>query len=131
MARFSPDQEITLRILPAVAFTFVAYFCIGAPLAILPSYLHLQLGVSTLVAGFLVSLQYIATFASRPRAGHLSDTIGPRRTVRVRPIRPIPSMPPLLPISLLIPLSCFQVRPINTTPCRHAEPDDYNRRVIF
>jgi len=82
MASFSPDQEITLRILPAVAFTFVAYFCIGAPLAILPSYLHLQLGISTLLAGFLVSLQYIATFASRPRAGHLSDTIGPRRTVR-------------------------------------------------
>jgi MFS family permease len=82
MPRFSADQEITLRILPAVAFTFVAYFCIGAPLAILPSYLHLQLGTSTVLAGFLVSLQYIATFASRPRAGHLSDTIGPRRTVR-------------------------------------------------
>ncbi|MDR3670203.1 MAG: MFS transporter [Holophaga sp.] len=82
MPRFSADQEVTLRILPAVAFTFVAYFCIGAPLAILPSYLHLQLGISTLLAGFLVSLQYIATFASRPRAGHLSDTIGPRRTVR-------------------------------------------------
>jgi MFS family permease len=82
MPRFSADQEITLRILPAVAFTFVAYFCIGAPLAILPAYLHLQLGISTVLAGFLVSLQYIATFASRPRAGHLSDTIGPRRTVR-------------------------------------------------
>ena len=76
------DQEITLRILPAVAFTWVAYFCIGAPLAILPSYLHLQLGISTLMAGLLVSLQFIATFASRPRAGHLADTIGPRRTVR-------------------------------------------------
>jgi nitrate/nitrite transporter NarK len=76
------EREITLRILPAVAFTFVAYFCIGAPLAILPSYLHLQLGISTLLAGLLVSLQFIATFASRPRAGHLSDTIGPRQTVR-------------------------------------------------
>jgi MFS family permease len=76
------DRDLTLRILPAVAFTFVAYFCIGAPLAILPSYLHLQLGISPILAGLLVSLQYIATFASRPRAGHLSDTIGPRQTVR-------------------------------------------------
>jgi MFS family permease len=82
MSKPSPDQALTLRILSAVGFNFLAYFCIGAPLAILPSYLHLHLGLSTVVAGLLVSLQYIATFASRPRAGHLSDTIGPRQTVR-------------------------------------------------
>jgi len=76
------DRAVNLRIISAVAFTFVAYFCIGVPLATLPSYLHLQLGVSTSLAGLLVSLQYIATFASRPRAGRLSDTIGPRQTVR-------------------------------------------------
>jgi MFS family permease len=76
------DRELTLRILPAVGFNFVAYFCIGAPLAILPSFLHLDLGLSTVLSGFLVSLQYIATFATRPRAGHLADTIGPRQTVR-------------------------------------------------
>jgi len=77
-----PAQETNFRILSAVGFTFVAYFCIGVPLATLPSYLHLQLGLSTGLAGLLVSLQYVATFASRPRAGHLSDTIGPRQTVR-------------------------------------------------
>jgi len=82
MPPLSPDQPSTFRILSAVAFTFIAYFCIGAPLAILPSFLHLHLGISTVLAGLLVSLQYIATFASRPRAGHLSDTIGPRQTVR-------------------------------------------------
>jgi len=81
----SPGNEprLTARILPVVSFTFVAYLCIGAPLAILPAYLHLTLGVSTVLAGLLVSLQYVATFASRPRAGRLSDTIGPRRTVRI------------------------------------------------
>jgi len=76
------DREVTLGTLPAAAFTFIAYFCIGAPLAILPSYLHLHLGISTVLAGLLVSVQYIATFATRPRAGRLSDTIGPRQTVR-------------------------------------------------
>ena len=76
------EREANLRILSAVGFTFVAYFCIGVPLATLPSYLHLQLGISTGLAGLLVSLQYVATFASRPQAGRLSDTIGPRQTVR-------------------------------------------------
>ncbi len=73
-------RQITLRIIPAVAFTFVAYLCIGSTLAILPTYVHLHLGVSTLLAGLIVSLQYIATFISRPRAGRLTDTLGPRRT---------------------------------------------------
>jgi len=78
----SDERAINLRILPAVGFTFVAYFCIGVPLATLPAYLHLRLGLGTGIAGLLISLQYIATFASRPRAGFLSDTIGPRQTVR-------------------------------------------------
>ncbi len=82
MPQTRTGPSVNLRILSAIGFTFVAYFCIGVPLATLPSYLHLQLGIGTGLAGLLVSLQYIATFASRPRAGHLSDTIGPRQTVR-------------------------------------------------
>ena len=74
------ERQITLRIIPAVAFTFIIYLCIGSTLAILPTYVHLHLGVSTLLAGLIVSLQYIATFISRPRAGRLTDTLGPRRT---------------------------------------------------
>ena len=77
----STDRRLTLRIIPVVAFSFVLYFSVGIPLAILPSYVHLQLGVSTFLAGLLISLQYIATFASRPRAGHMADTLGPKRTV--------------------------------------------------
>jgi MFS family permease len=75
------DDQVTRRILTVVAFTFVVYFSIGAPLASLPTYAHLQLGVSPSIAGLLVSLQYIATFASRPRAGRMADTLGPRQTV--------------------------------------------------
>ena len=55
------DRRITLRILPAVAFSLVVYLSVGMPLAILPTYVHLHLGVSTLLAGLLISLQYIAT----------------------------------------------------------------------
>jgi MFS family permease len=82
-ADVQPETErgLTLRIIPVVAFSFVLYFSVGIPLAILPSYVHLRLGVSTFLAGLLISLQYIATFASRPRAGHMADTLGPKRTV--------------------------------------------------
>jgi MFS family permease len=82
MWTLSDNSRLNLRILPAVGFTFVAYFAIGLPLAVLPSYVHLRLGASTVAAGLLISLQYVATFATRARAGRLSDTIGPRETVR-------------------------------------------------
>ncbi|MDE1178311.1 MAG: MFS transporter [Edaphobacter sp.] len=81
-SRSLTDREVTKLTLPAVAFTFVAYLSIGAPLALLPSYLHLGLGLSTVIAGLIVSAQYIATFASRPLAGHMSDVRGPKVTVR-------------------------------------------------
>ncbi len=71
----------TSRILPVVAFTFVAYFCIGFSLAILPTYVHRTFGSNVVLAGLLISLQYIATFASRPYAGHASDRSGPKRVV--------------------------------------------------
>ena len=71
----------TFRILPNVAFSFVAYFCIGVPLAILPSYVKGNFGIGATIAGLFISLQYIATFASRPYAGRLTDTAGPRLTV--------------------------------------------------
>jgi len=77
------EREVTLRTLPAVAYTFLAYISIGAPLAVLPSYLHLGLGLSAVVAGLIVSAQYIATFASRPLAGRMSDVRGAKVTVRI------------------------------------------------
>ncbi len=75
------EGVLTLRLLPVVSFTFVAYLCIGLPLAILPTYVHRTFGASVLLAGLLVSLQYIATFASRPYAGHMSDRTSPKRVV--------------------------------------------------
>ncbi len=82
MFPISADGRLNLRIISAVSFNFVAYLAIGLTLAILPGYVHLTLGLSAVLAGLMVSFQYIATFASRHRAGHMCDTLGPRRTVR-------------------------------------------------
>jgi predicted MFS family arabinose efflux permease len=76
------ERNSTWRILPAVSFTFIAYLCIGVFLATLPGFVHQQLGLSAVVAGLFVSLQYIATFATRSYAGKRTDTLGPRESVR-------------------------------------------------
>ena len=65
-----------------MSFTFVAYLCIGVFLATLPGFVHQQLGLSAVLAGLFVSLQYIATFATRSYAGKRTDTLGPRESVR-------------------------------------------------
>src|SRR5271170_5494701 len=67
------------QILPAVFFTFVCYLSVGIPLAILPMFVHLRLGYGTILAGLVISAQYIATFISRPRAVHMADTLGPKQ----------------------------------------------------
>ena len=76
------DSSLTRRILPAVFFTFITYLAIGVCLATLPTFVHLRLGLNAALAGVCISLQYIATFASRSWAGRLADTFGPRATVR-------------------------------------------------
>src|SRR5215467_10039746 len=57
----------TAQILPAVFFTFVSYLSVGIPLAVLPLFVHMNLGYATVL--------------SRPNAGHMTDTRGARRTV--------------------------------------------------
>ncbi|WP_028226634.1 MFS transporter [Paraburkholderia ferrariae] len=71
----------TLQIIPVVFFTFLCYLTIGIPLAVLPGYVHNDLGFSTVVAGGAISVQYLATLASRALAGRSADTLGPKRTV--------------------------------------------------
>ena len=75
------SQSGTRRILGYVYFTFVCYFSIGLPLAILPEYVHLRMGYSAALAGLVISIQYIATFLSRPWAGRISDHAGAKISV--------------------------------------------------
>jgi MFS family permease len=71
----------TWHILSFTYFTFISYLCIGLPLAILPAYVHLRLGYSAAMAGLVISIQYIATFLSRPWAGRISDDAGAKVSV--------------------------------------------------
>jgi MFS family permease len=51
------------------------------PLAVLPSFVHVDLAYSSVVAGLAISVQYLATLLSRPYAGRTADAWGPKRTV--------------------------------------------------
>lgn len=68
-------------ILSTVAFTFVCYFIIGVPMAVLPGFVDRQLGLGPLIAGLVIGTQYVSTILSRPYAGRLSDTAGAKATV--------------------------------------------------
>jgi MFS family permease len=69
------------RIIGYVFFTFICYLDIGLPLAVLPAYVHLRLGYHASLAGLVISIQYIATFLSRPWAGRISDHAGAKIAV--------------------------------------------------
>jgi MFS family permease len=64
-----------------VYFTFICYVSIGLPLAVLPTFVHLRMGYSAVLAGLAISIQYIATLASRPWAGRISDRMGAKVSV--------------------------------------------------
>jgi MFS family permease len=68
-------------IISYTALSFVVYLAIGLPLAILPEYVHLRMGYAASLAGTVISVQYIATFLSRPWAGRISDRKGAKISV--------------------------------------------------
>jgi MFS family permease len=80
VAQYS-QRELTARILPYVFFTFTCYLALGVQLAILPSYVHLNLGYNTVLAGLIISFEYVATVVTRPQAGRMVDRMGAKRTV--------------------------------------------------
>jgi MFS family permease len=71
----------TWHIITFVYFTFICYLSIGLPLAVLPAYVHLRMGYSAALAGLVISIQYMATLASRPWAGRISDRTGAKVSV--------------------------------------------------
>jgi MFS family permease len=72
-----------MQIIPVVCFTFLCYLTIGIPLAVLPGFVHADLGYGSILAGAAISVQYVATLASRPLAGRAADTLGPKKTVSI------------------------------------------------
>lgn len=73
--------SITLQIVSIVFYTFIAFICIGLPIAVIPGYVHEQLGFSAVVAGVTIGSQYLATLLSRPMAGRMSDNVGTKRAI--------------------------------------------------
>ena len=74
---------LTVRIVAIAFFTFICYLAIGLPLAVLPGYVHGQLGYGSVLAGLAISVQYAATLLSRSHAGRMADTVGPKQTAVV------------------------------------------------
>ncbi|PWB35073.1 MFS transporter [Pseudomonas sp. SDI] len=76
-----PSASVTLQILSIVFYTFIAFLCIGLPIAVLPGHVHDQLGFSAVIAGLTIGLQYLSTLLSRPMAGRLADSLGTKRVI--------------------------------------------------
>jgi MFS family permease len=71
----------TWQIISFTSLSFIVYLAIGLPLAILPEYVHMRMGYHASLAGLVISIQYIATFLSRPWAGRISDRKGAKISV--------------------------------------------------
>lgn len=76
-------MAITLQVVSIVLFTFIGYLNIGIQLAVLPGYVHNHLGYGTVIAGLVISVQYLATLLSRPYASRFIDTRGSKRAVMI------------------------------------------------
>lgn len=75
--------KVGLTISGFVAFTFIGYFTIGLSLAVLPIFIHQELGYSTFIAGIVISMQYLTTFVLRGYAGNIVDKRGPKPAVLI------------------------------------------------
>ncbi|MBD1554625.1 MFS transporter [Pseudomonas typographi] len=82
MPNVSPSSlAITGRVVSIVVFTFIGYLNIGIPLAVLPGFVHTDLGYGAVLAGLVISVQYLATLVSRPYASKVIDTRGSKQAV--------------------------------------------------
>lgn len=79
--KVTESQALTFKILNIVIFTFVVFLCIGLPLAVLPLFVHDDLGFGAVLAGLVISLPYATTLMTRSLASSLSDRKGPKYSV--------------------------------------------------
>src|SRR5207249_5018306 len=80
MLTFQQNRNRTLRIISTSVLIFVCCFTIGLQLAVVPGFVHWQLGYNAVLAGLAISAQYMATLASRPIAGRMGDSVGAKHT---------------------------------------------------
>ncbi len=80
-AAVEQSKNFSSSIISYVFFTFIGYFIIGLSLSVLPIFINKGLGFSMLVAGIVISLQYLMTFLMRAYSGKIIDNKGPKPAV--------------------------------------------------
>ncbi|WP_312765875.1 MFS transporter [Epilithonimonas sp.] len=82
-ATIEQSRKFSNSIISYVFFTFIGYFIIGLSLSVLPIFISKGLGFSMLVAGIVISLQYMMTFLMRAYSGKIIDSKGPKPAVLI------------------------------------------------
>ena len=70
------SENVNLSLISYVSFTFIGYFIIGLSLSVLPIFINKSLGFSLVIAGLVISLQYVSTFFLRAYSGKIIDGKG-------------------------------------------------------
>jgi len=73
--------DATRRLLPFAGLIFFCYMTVGLPLAVLPIYVHGNLGYGPVAVGWVMAMQSVGTLLSRQFAGAVSDVRGPKVAV--------------------------------------------------
>lgn len=75
------NMALIARLLPLDIAVFLVYLTIGAPLPVIPLFVHDRLGFDPIVVGIVIGAQAAATLLARPLAGGVSDQRGTRTAV--------------------------------------------------
>lgn len=81
MITIKTKESLQFTIISFVFLTFIGYLIIGLSLAVLPIFIHQELGFSAVIAGLIISLQYLTTFMLRGYSGKIVDTKGPKPAI--------------------------------------------------
>src|SRR5437764_14294781 len=77
------NTALVARLLPLDLAVFLVYLTIGAPLPVIPLFVHDRLGFDPIIVGIVIGAQAAATLLARPLAGGVSDRRGTRAAVIV------------------------------------------------
>ena len=78
-----PAAALLIKLLPLNLAVFLVYLTIGAPLPVIPMFVHGQLGFDPFIVGIVIGAQAAATLLARPLAGGVADRRGTRVAVIV------------------------------------------------